>query len=403
MDDHRAEGEAWRGISPLVSDHFPCKMENHSPAGSVRYDQKEYTEIILNSSTENPESENKSPKNPNTVYVSSLDEDDNETPEECHHLCEEIEIPQTSPSVSLYDTYVSKTVLTPGLVGLRPHFHSVCKVFVEETILLNPAFEHVLEGGSVFSRESSNRNTITIRIGSSDTELERALELALLNMNVAERSEVILSASDRTKKLRDKPVLPAPCVKCIINLKAASTSCDTNMEVAGDSSLACLSSNEEEKYETALNDKNSGIELFKKQKFVDAFHRFAAGAKTLMTLDSIVLEGKERNEEISTLYSTLCSNMAECQLKENNPTSAMILCKRALEHDPCNVKALYRQAVAAWTLGDVDQADSLLIHLLQLDPNNLAAKRIHKEVKDRLQIYEDEYSTMMKRIFGNNN
>lgn len=375
-------------------------MENYPQIEPVKIAQNEYTGIFLNSSTDDSGSRDEPQNNPHAVQVSSVDEDENELEEECHHLCEEIEILQTNHHVNLYDRHVFKTTLSSGVIGCRPHNHSLCSFVIEDAILLNSSYAHVVERSLVFSQWQ--KGTISIKIGSSSTELDRALEIALLDMYVAERSEIILSASNRSRKIRDQAVLPEPCIKCIVVLQSATSSRLTNLNIEEDSSLACLSANEEDKYETALAEKNCGVALFKKQQFVDAFHRFSAGAKILMTLDSFILDGVEINKEISTLYSTLCSNMAECQLKENNPSHAIILCKKSLDHDPRNVKALYRQAVASWSLGDVEQADSLLIKLLEFDSRNLAAKRLHKEVKDKLKSYDDEYSRMMRRIFGNN-
>ncbi|XP_034237990.1 70 kDa peptidyl-prolyl isomerase-like [Thrips palmi] len=306
---------------------------------------------------------------------------------------EEELISKVIPQTTLYDTYVSKTILSPGIKGLRPHVHSTCTFVVESLELLDTDFSQVVKSNSMFSTNIDHN----LELGSCNSEIDKALELVLLDMNEGERSEVILSATKREGKLRDQFILPVPCIKCVINLgkvtelpKHKKSSLPSNNYL-----LSILNASTEEKLEMALNDKSCGVDLFKNERYVDAFHRFALGVKILLTVDM-----QELTPSLQTLLSTLCSNMAECQLKENNPTMAVSLCAKALHHDPSNVKALYRQASASWALGDTDQADLLLQRLLQLDPNNLSAKRLNCEVQVKIKKYKDEYSKMMKRIFS---
>ena len=362
--------------------------------------QKEYREIILNGKTSNPPDDEVTIVNkPHTTYVTSL-EDDEEVNEEWPYTCEEKSIPRTSHSLSLHDKYVSKRILTPGSAGKKPHFLSSCTFTVEEVLLLDSAFDDAFKNTVYLGKHNPNTE-VELKLGSSSTELERALEYALFDMFVGERSEIVLHASQRSGKRKDEDVLTVPCLKCVIELRQVDNTCVSSNTLASKNYLHTLSSaSEEEKYCNALNDKTVGIELFKQLRYIDAFHRFASGAKLLLTSDSLLLEAAEsQNKGIVSLFSVLCSNMAECQLKENNPTRAIALCQKALDNNPCNVKAMYRQASAFWAVGNVDQADLLLCRVLELEPNNSAAKRLKSEVQVKIKSYEEEYAKMMRRIF----
>lgn len=356
-----------------------CKSE------SVIYNEKEYEELLLTSGTGSP----------------SMDKDKSPLHEDVGNRINENEWPlsgkekvttETVHQASLFDTYVSKTILSPGTKGFRPQFHSSCAFVLESLELLDPDFSQVVEKNTLL-RENVQLN---LEIGSSNSEIDKALELVLLDMNEGERSEVILCATKRGGKLKDQVIQPGPCIRCVINLgRVTNLPKFTNSSLNKNYLLSILNASTDDKYQLALNDKSCGIDLFRNGHYVDAFHRFSSGLKVLLTVET-----DDLSPSLQSLISTLCSNMAECQLKENNPSKAIPLCIRALDHDPCNVKALYRQASATWALGDTDQADSLLTRLLQLDPNNMAAQRLNCEVQVKIREYKDEYSKMMRRIFS---
>lgn len=370
-------------------------MDSYQPAKPPQPHLREYHEIILNSKTEGiSDHEETIETKPNTVNVPSL-----EVNNEWANSCDENLMATTVHSTSFHDKYVSsKRIMFPGSAGKRPHFLSSCTFILENVELLDLSFSEVLEKSVIFGKSNRN-NEVNLKIGSSNTELERALEFALLDMVEEERSEFILNTSQRSGKRVDEDVQTVPCLKCIIDLMKVD-SIHESSNIAVNSSYALSGATEEEKYCTALNEKALGVELFQQQRYVDAFYRFAAGAKVLLTSDCYLLKVEEdRRKNILSLFSVLCSNMAECQLRENNPSKAISLCQRALDHDPCNVKALYRQASAFWAVGDVDHADASLCRLFELDPNNQAAKRLASEVQIKIKSYEKEYTYMMKRIF----
>lgn len=305
----------------------------------------------------------------------------------------------TVPCLTMSEKYVSsKLVLCPGRKGSRPYVSSICALSIDSMELLSKSFDSIFYRSrfSAFEEASTDFN---FQIGSSETELEKALEIALLDMFEGERSQIILHASNRENKVRDQEFSPTPCLKCILHLKSV-----VHTRVSSDHQenylLSLSNLSEERRCKIAMDEKSHGIQLFKKGHYVDAFHRFSQGCKVLITCDSLLLDDSTfKSKDVLNLYSILCSNMAECQLKENNPTLAMSLCKKAIVSEPGNVKALYRQAFASWTLGDVDQAQALLKQVLKLDPNNVAAKNLSKDVQVKMKEYSDEYSRMMKRIF----
>lgn len=369
-------------------------MEKNQSSNSIIYNEKECSEIPLDSgSGDGPTVLDSPEKSLNSVQESplnvgnSMNKDDNPLPFDEKVIC------TTGPQESLYNTYVSKTILSPGTKGLRPHLHSTCSFVVETLEVLDPDFSQIVENIATLRRSVE----LNLEIGSSNSEIEKALELALLDMNEAEKSELILCATKRKGKLRDQFIVPTPCIKCVIKL-AKINNCNKPQKSShfshSNELLSILNASKEEKYLMALKEKSHGVDLFRNQQHVDAFHRFALGVKILLTI-----EADDLSPSHQSLLSTLCSNMAECQLKEDNPSNAISLCMRALQCDPCNVKALYRQASATWALGDADQADLLLKRLFELDPNNLSAKRLNCEVQDKIRKYKDEYSKMMKRIF----
>lgn len=362
-----------------------------SDQNSTSEDQEENNDTVLNKSQEDVPNEEAFVRKTTTAHGSQ---------DPVHpYTWEERNIPITVPYTTMSEKYVSsKIVLSPGRKGSRPHFSSICALTIGSMELLSKSFD-IIFNHSRFSASEEVSKDFNYQIGSSETELEKALEVALLDMFEGERSQFILHASDRRNKVRDEEVSPTPCLKCILHLKSV-----VHTAVSSDHQENCLLSlsnlSEERRCNIAIDEKAHGIDLFKKGHYVDAFHRFAWGCKVLMTCDSLLLDDDTfRNKDVLNLYSILCSNMAECQLKENNPTLAVSLCKKAIASQPGNLKALYRQAVASWTLGDVDQAQALLKQVLKLDPNNVAAKHLMKDVEVKIKEYSDKYSKMMKRIF----
>eukprot|EP01060_Flectonema_neradi_P019175 TRINITY_DN2618_c2_g1_i2.p1 TRINITY_DN2618_c2_g1~~TRINITY_DN2618_c2_g1_i2.p1 ORF type:complete len:558 (+),score=142.37 TRINITY_DN2618_c2_g1_i2:78-1751(+) len=128
-----------------------------------------------------------------------------------------------------------------------------------------------------------------------------------------------------------------------------------------------------EKYEVKTNAdkisegesrKNQGNELYKAKKFKRAVAKYEAGLS--------YMEGDDAELKQATL--PLLTNLAAVQLELKEYYNAEKNCTKALEVNPKNVRAITRRAKAKRLRGDFAGAADDAKKLLQLEPENTAAK-----------------------------
>ncbi|GAB4851800.1 hypothetical protein Ancab_031199 [Ancistrocladus abbreviatus] len=148
-----------------------------------------------------------------------------------------------------------------------------------------------------------------------------------------------------------------------------------------------------EKMETCEKKKQDGNLLFKAGKFWHASKKYEKAVKYVEFNHSFTDEEKR---VASALHLSCELNNAACKLKLGEYLEASRLCTKALELDPCNVKALFRRSQAYIRTSELDRAKADIERALAIDPNNRDIKLELKVLKDK----QKEYDQNQAKLFG---
>ena len=140
--------------------------------------------------------------------------------------------------------------------------------------------------------------------------------------------------------------------------------------------------------------KERGGQLFQKGREREAAVCYSRAAK-LATAASAG-RGAESEERLQVV---LWLNLAACQLRMGLDCHALSNCSRVLAVVPGSVKALYRRAVAAMRLGDLDQAQQDLRQAEGVEPGNLAVQRKLRELVQLRQRQSATLSHALRPLF----
>lgn len=161
--------------------------------------------------------------------------------------------------------------------------------------------------------------------------------------------------------------------------------------------------NADEKFKLAEKHKEAGVKLFK-DNVTEAAHRFSKAFKIIASIPidvenpPIKVDGIEV-KKIKTFKANIHNNLASCYLKKKDFENVIYLCNKVLEVNNENVKALYKVGFAYYKIGEYEKAEEALKKLLQIEPDNKAAKEILKPVKAQLNVVNAEFNAMVKKMF----
>ncbi|XP_051899528.1 FK506-binding protein-like [Pristis pectinata] len=154
----------------------------------------------------------------------------------------------------------------------------------------------------------------------------------------------------------------------------------------------------EEKWQAAMHHKTKGTEHFKNGNLFGATRRYA---KSLRLLVSVKYEvPPEKGEEYNKVRCTLYSNLAACQLKQNQYRNVIQNCSKALEIEPNSVKCLYRRGQAYASINEVDKAKGDLKRVLKLEPGNTAAVQQLRIVTKQIRAQNEKLGKAMSKLFS---
>lgn len=280
------------------------------------------------------------------------------------------------------DKTVKKEILQKGVISKAPTERCECHILIENV---------EVTGASVVDLKNEHRTEIlgnneeTIIIGDATTEIDRKIERGVQMMMIKEQSLFTMRISPLSKGSEDV------VVKCTITLK----NCKPFKEI--------WKWTPEEKYETALKYKETGVRLYKESRYVDAFHNFSKACKILITLEPIPdLElDKTLESNIESLRIILYNNLAGCHLVRENFEFVIDLCDKVLAKDENNVKALYRRGVAYGRLGNIEKSVPDLKKVITIEPHNAAAKEQFAIYNKKWQEANKKCNEMVKRMFKN--
>ncbi|XP_031831554.2 tetratricopeptide repeat protein 9C [Nomia melanderi] len=255
-----------------------------------------------------------------------------------------------------------------------------CEVVIENLQVTNASVEDLKEKFNSNILDGANEKLIVI--GEENCEIDYQIERVIQMMNIFEQRLVTLNISLENM---DQPL--------IIKFEITLTKMQPHNPI--------WEWTPETKYSIALKYKETGVDLFKQRRWVDAFRKFSRACKILITLEPIPDLELEKSLEnnINNLRLILYNNMAGCQLNHKNYEHTISLCTKVLNKESNNVKALYRRGVAYGNLKDVEKAVTDLKKAVILEPNNRAAKEQLLIYDAKLQEANQKFEDMVRRMF----
>uniref|UniRef100_A0A8C7BIU5 FKBP prolyl isomerase 8 n=1 Tax=Neovison vison TaxID=452646 RepID=A0A8C7BIU5_NEOVI len=118
-------------------------------------------------------------------------------------------------------------------------------------------------------------------------------------------------------------------------------------------------------------------------------------------LDILVDMTFEEEEQLLQLKVKCLNNLAASQLKLDHYRAALRSCSLVLEHQPDNIKALFRKGKVLAQQGEYSEAIPILRAALKLEPSN---KTIHAELSKLVKKHAAQRSTetaLYRKMLGN--
>ncbi|XP_078611569.1 peptidyl-prolyl cis-trans isomerase FKBP4-like [Branchiostoma floridae x Branchiostoma japonicum] len=151
-----------------------------------------------------------------------------------------------------------------------------------------------------------------------------------------------------------------------------------------------------EKLEASDKVKAKGTTFFKGGKYKEALTQYKK-ILDYLEFDADRIEDEEEKTRAGQLMLAAHLNLAMCYLKTGEPYEVIDHCSKALVKDPNNEKAYFRRGQARFTIRDYEEAKSDFNAVLNIDPNNKAAKN---QVTTILQQQKKERERE-KKLYGN--
>lgn len=151
----------------------------------------------------------------------------------------------------------------------------------------------------------------------------------------------------------------------------------------------------EDKVEEMKVRKQCGNELFKQGRYATAKKSYD---RAVNFFDSPTSDLKpEMKTQVNELLVQCHLNLAMCSDRMGDVSQVLTHCRKALEIQPSNVKALYRQGCAYLALEDYFNASSSLKYARELNPGNVDVLKKLKELKEK----RSRQDALDKKLFSN--
>uniref|UniRef100_A0A8C0FL47 peptidylprolyl isomerase n=1 Tax=Bubo bubo TaxID=30461 RepID=A0A8C0FL47_BUBBB len=240
-----------------------------------------------------------------------------------------------------------------------------------------------LEDGSVV--EESPALTFTL----GDCDVLQALDLCV---QLLEMGETALIVSDAKycygAQGRSPDVPPNAALTLEVELLAARDAPD----------LELLSG--KEKIELANRKRERGNFFYQQADYVLAINSYDIALKIIGSSSKVDFSPDEETELLDVKVKCL-NNLAASQLKLDHYEAALKSCNLVLEHQPGNIKALFRKGKVLAQQGEYREAIPILKAALKLEPSN---KTIHAELSKLVKKHADQKNVeteMYRKMLGN--
>uniref|UniRef100_A0A663N103 peptidylprolyl isomerase n=1 Tax=Athene cunicularia TaxID=194338 RepID=A0A663N103_ATHCN len=269
---------------------------------------------------------------------------------------------------------LKKKTLVPGQgVDTRPHKGQDVTIRLKAT----------LEDGSVVEENPA----LTFTLG--DCDVLQALDLCV---QLLEMGETALIMSDAKycygAQGRSPDVPPNAALTLEVELLAARDAPD----------LELLSG--KEKIELANRKRERGNFFYQQADYVLAINSYDIALKIIGSSSKVDFSPDEETELLDVKVKCL-NNLAASQLKLDHYEAALKSCNLVLEHQPGNIKALFRKGKVLAQQGEYREAIPILKAALKLEPSN---KTIHAELSKLVKKHADQKNVeteMYRKMLGN--
>ncbi|XP_025894617.1 peptidyl-prolyl cis-trans isomerase FKBP8 [Nothoprocta perdicaria] len=155
-----------------------------------------------------------------------------------------------------------------------------------------------------------------------------------------------------------------------------------------------------EKIALANRKRERGNFYYQRADYVLAINSYDIALKVIGSSSKVDFSPEEEAELLDVKVKCL-NNLAASQLKLDHYEAALKSCNLVLEHQPGNIKALFRKGKVLAQQGEYREAIPILKAALKLEPSN---KTIHAELSKLVKKHADQKSVeteMYRKMLGN--
>lgn len=155
-----------------------------------------------------------------------------------------------------------------------------------------------------------------------------------------------------------------------------------------------------EKIQLANRKRERGNFYYQQADYVLAINSYDIALKTIDSSSKVDFSPEEEAELLEVKVKCL-NNLAASQLKLDHYEAALRSCTQVLEHQPENIKALFRKGKVLAQQGEYSEAIPLLKAALKLEPSN---KTIHAELSKLVKKHAEQKNVetaMYRKMLGN--
>ncbi|XP_077462579.1 peptidyl-prolyl cis-trans isomerase FKBP8 [Stigmatopora argus] len=223
-----------------------------------------------------------------------------------------------------------------------------------------------------------------------DGDVIQALDLAVLLMELGEKAVIQTAAKYAygTRGSCEPEVPPDADLSLEVELKQACNAADLEL-------LPPL-----EKIALASGKRETGNVHYQRGDYAFAINSYVIALQITDSSSKVDISQKEENQLIDVKVKCL-NNMAAAQLKLDHYEAALKSCVAALDHQPNNIKALFRMGKVQALQGEYGEASQTLRKALKLEPSN---KTIHVELSKLVKKHSEQRGAeqaMYKKMLGN--
>ncbi|XP_057696414.1 peptidyl-prolyl cis-trans isomerase FKBP8 [Corythoichthys intestinalis] len=223
-----------------------------------------------------------------------------------------------------------------------------------------------------------------------DGDVIQALDLAVLLMEMGEKALIQTAAKYAygTRGSCEPEVPPDADLSMEVELKRACDAADLELLPPP------------EKIALASGKRETGNGHYQRGDYAFAINSYGIALQITESSSKVDISPEEENQLIDVKVKCL-NNMAAAQLKLDHYEAALKSCTAALDHQPNNIKALFRMGKVLALQGEYGEASQTLRKALKLEPSN---KTIHAELSKLVKKHSEQRGAeqaMYKKMLGN--